>query len=50
MERSYLRGKNGTFPVADALLCISLGEPFKGYAYKLAAALITPDRVGESDD
>jgi hypothetical protein len=50
MERKYLQGKNGTFPVAGALLCISLGEPFKGYVYKLAAALITPDRVGKTDD
>ena len=44
-EAQYLQGNNGTFPVADAILCISLGESYKGYAYKLAAALITPDRV-----
>ncbi len=50
MERKYLQGKDGTFPVADGLLCVSLGEPFKGHVYKLAAALITPDRVGKSDD
>jgi hypothetical protein len=50
METKYLKGKNGTFPITDAVLCISLGEPFKGYVYKLAAALITPDRVGKSDD
>jgi hypothetical protein len=50
MEKKYLQGKNGTFPVEGAILCISLGEPFGGYIYKLAAALITPDRLGKSDD
>lgn len=45
MERRYLVGQNGSFPVGDAILCVSLGELFKGHAYKLAAALITPDRV-----
>ena len=50
MERKFLRGANGSFPVNDALLCISLGEVFQGHAYKLAAALITPDRVGQNDD
>lgn len=48
MEEKYLKGKNGTFPIDKAILCISLGEPFKGYVYKLGAALITPDRVGKS--
>jgi len=50
METAYLKGKNGTFPIAEGLLCISLGEPFKGHVYKLAAALITSDRVGKNDD
>jgi hypothetical protein len=49
MERTYLQGANGTYPVADALLCVSLGEPFNGHVYKLAAALITPDRLGTND-
>lgn len=50
MERRYLQGEDGTFAVKNGLLCVSLGEAFKGNAYKLAAALITPDRVGKSDD
>ena len=45
MERVYLQQQNGTYPVADAILCVSLGEPFNGHVYKIAAALITPDRV-----
>jgi hypothetical protein len=49
IEEKYLKGKNGTFPVADAILCVSLGEPFNGFVYKLGAALITRDRVGKSD-
>lgn len=39
VERQYLAGKDGEFKVADAILCISLGEPYGGYAYKLIAGV-----------
>lgn len=43
------RHGEGTYPLSDALLCISLGEPFNGFVYKLAAAIITRDRVDGND-
>jgi hypothetical protein len=46
-ESAYLQGENGTFPIAKGLLCISLGESYNGHAYKLAAALITSDRLDD---
>jgi len=39
----YLRRDVGEFPLEDTALCISLGGVFNGYAYKLVAAVITPD-------
>jgi hypothetical protein len=42
VERQYLPGEEGTFDVGRAVLCVSLGEPFGGYAYKLIAAVIAP--------
>jgi hypothetical protein len=46
-ERDYLRRANGRYPLDDVLLCLSLGEPFQGFAYKLVATVITRDRIGE---
>ena len=43
IERTYLMKDQGEYPLIDRdlYLTVSLGEPFNGYCYKLAAAVIT---------
>lgn len=41
-ERQYLRKPEGNYPIGESFLTISLGEPYRGYAYKLIAAIIKP--------
>lgn len=45
VEDEYARKDEGDYPIQDARLCISIGEPYHGYCYKLIAAVITPDRA-----
>lgn len=40
VERQYLGGQDGTFDLGAATLCVSLGEAWQGYAYKLIAAVL----------
>jgi hypothetical protein len=42
VERRVRAGADGETSVPKALVCVSLGEPFHGNAYKLAAAIVTP--------
>lgn len=41
IEREYKSRGDGRYEVHSAYLCISLGELFNGYAYKLVAGLFT---------
>lgn len=50
VERRYLAGANGSFALDGSLLCVSLGEPFGGNAYKLVAAVITRARIEGTTD
>ena len=36
---------DGIYPISEAILCLSLGELYKGCAYKLVAAMITPENM-----
>jgi hypothetical protein len=46
-DAHYHPGGEGETPLAEGLLCVSLGEVHRGYAYKLAAAVITEERATE---
>lgn len=43
-EAEYLGRENGTYPVDDAIICLSLSEAWKGYVFKLVAAIFTQTR------
>lgn len=42
IEAKYFAMKDGWHDVGKAILCVSLGEPYKGHAYKLIAGVILP--------
>lgn len=46
VERAYLGQKNGDYALGGHYLTISVGEPYKGFCYKLVAAVIAPDVMG----
>ena len=42
----YLRQTNGTYPIGNATLCISLVETWNGYAFRVVASVLYPSRFG----
>lgn len=46
IERQYLAGEDGDYAVGECFITVSLGEPYKGFCYKLVATIITPDYAG----
>lgn len=46
IEDHYLRQAEGVYPIGNATLCISLAEPWNGYAFRVVASVITPSRFG----
>ena len=39
-ERRYLQKPNGSYPIGERFITVSLGEPYRSYVYKLIAAII----------
>jgi hypothetical protein len=44
IEERYLAQSDGAYLIGDAVLCISLVEVWNGYAFRVVASVITPDR------
>lgn len=40
IEKQFQSKSEGEYPWEDAIICVSLGEVFSGYAYKLVASVI----------
>lgn len=50
VETDYLSKPDGYYPIADAYLCVSAGEGFMGYCYKLVAAIVRPEHLSTMAD
>ena len=44
VEAAYLAGPDGRYTLRSPVLCVSLGDPFQGYFYKLIAAVLYDER------
>ena len=44
IERNYLGQADGQYEIVNPVLCISLGDPYQGYFYKLVAGVLYAER------
>ncbi len=44
VEQEYLGRTDGRYDLPGAVLCVSLGDPYEGYYYKLIATVLVADR------
>lgn len=44
IERHFFERRDGSYVIQSPHLCISLGDPFQGYLYKLIASVLFEDR------
>lgn len=44
VERDFLARDDGSYVIGNPRLCVSLGDPFQGYFYKLIAAVLFEER------
>ena len=44
VENQYLAAKDGCYTVPNPVLCVSLGDPYQGFYYKLIAAVLYQSR------
>ncbi len=46
IEEEYLQKGDGTYEFGQSAVCVSLAEVWNGYAFRVVASIITPDRCG----
>ena len=50
VEESYLVRGDGEYEIGEAALCVSLVEVWNGFAFRVIASVITPERCTQPDD
>lgn len=50
IEEEYLQNGDGEYDVGEAALCISLVEVWNGFAFRVVASVITPERCEELNE
>lgn len=50
IEEAYLVRGNGQYAVGVAALCVSLVEVWKGFAFRVVASVITPQRCAQINE